>query len=135
MKGGGQGCTCLCAMKKEDFHVGQKVWVYLTNNAARWIKPEERIQEWEVVSVGRKYITVARNRGGSEVRFNADEGFLQENPGGGIGYVLFLTEADLRRELWREELRNEMLSGYHEVLTRLSDQDLQAVSDIFRKYR
>ncbi len=80
MKGGGK----VKSMKKEDFHVGQKVWVYLTRNAARWMKPEERIQEWEVVSVGRKYITVARSRGGSEVRFNADEGFRQENPGGAL---------------------------------------------------
>ena len=43
-------------MKKEDFKVGQTVWIYPIGNAARDVKAEEeRIEEWEVVTIGRKF--------------------------------------------------------------------------------
>ena len=45
--------------KKEDFTKGQTVFIYMVGNAARCCKPgiESRIQEWEVKTVGSKYIT------------------------------------------------------------------------------
>ena len=44
-------------MKKEGFKVGQTVYVYLIGDAARRKKTDEkRIEEWEVISIGRKYI-------------------------------------------------------------------------------
>ena len=61
-------------MKKEDFYKGQTVWVYLIGNAARGKKTtEERIQEWEVVKVGRKYITAKPKSGGWEQRFDIEK--------------------------------------------------------------
>ena len=51
-------------MRKEDFKKGQAVWLYLVGNAARGKKDkEERIKEYEVISVGRKYITVQPKTG------------------------------------------------------------------------
>ena len=44
-------------MEREDFHKGQKVCVYLIGNAAiRKKTDEERIKEWTVSSIGRRYI-------------------------------------------------------------------------------
>lgn len=101
---------------------------------------EERIEEWGVVSVGRKYITArsARNKIGREVRFDADNDFIQDDPNGSVDYILSLSEEDLRRDLWRDEARHkilDMMSGYQDVLARLSDQDLRIVLDIFHKYQ
>ena len=50
-------------MEKKDFYKGQTVWVYLVGNAAlRCPSQEKRVQEWEVLSIGRKYITCCPKR-------------------------------------------------------------------------
>lgn len=46
--------------KRDDFQKGQTVYVYVVGDAAKYCAPgiENRIQEWEVKTVGTKYITV-----------------------------------------------------------------------------
>lgn len=127
-------------MKKEDFHKGQKVWVYLIGNAARRKKTvEERIQEWEVVSVGRKYIT-ARPKGmisGCETKFEIENDFRQVYQYGCADYVLYLQKEDILHDIWRSKTSTyiKKCCGFgSSVVGQMSDKDLQAVSDIFKKY-
>ena len=63
-------------MKKEEFKKGQTVWVYLIGNAARRVTEDNRIQEWEVKSVGRKYLTAGPKDGrGWDAKFSMEEDF------------------------------------------------------------
>lgn len=126
-------------MKKEDFHKGKTVWVYLTGNAARGKKTtEERIQEWEVVSVGRKYI-IARPKGMKEwwnVKFDITNNFRQDTIFT-ADYELYLAKEDILHDVWRENTRSyirEFATSTIESLNYLSDEDLLTVSEIFRKY-
>ena len=47
-------------MDIKDFKVGQNVFVRLTGNASRGKKGDELIEEWEIISVGRKLIKAKR---------------------------------------------------------------------------
>lgn len=51
-------------MNIKDFKVGQTVYVELTGNASRGKTPEQFIEEWEVTSVGRKYIKACKKESG-----------------------------------------------------------------------
>lgn len=48
----------------KDFKVGQTVYVELTGNASRGKTAEHCIEEWEITSVGRKYIRAGRKSDG-----------------------------------------------------------------------
>lgn len=48
----------------KDFKVGQTVYVELTGNASRGKTAEQCIEEWEITSVGRKYIRAGRKSDG-----------------------------------------------------------------------
>lgn len=47
-------------MNIKDFKAGQTVYVELTGNASRGKAPEQCIEEWEIIYVGRKYIEAGR---------------------------------------------------------------------------
>ena len=47
-------------MNIKDFEVGQTVYVELIGDASRGRTAEERIEEWEITSVGRKYIKAGK---------------------------------------------------------------------------
>ncbi|OUQ46220.1 hypothetical protein B5E64_05530 [Drancourtella sp. An12] len=95
-------------MKKEEFKKGQTVWVYLIGNAARRVTEDNRIQEWEVKSVGRKYLTAGPKDGrGWDAKFSMEEDFCN------VGepcedYKLFFTKEDLLAELEAESLRKQI---------------------------
>lgn len=127
-------------MRKEDFHKGQTVWVYLTGNAARGKNTtEERIQEWEVVSVGRKYIT-ARPKGTGlwlDTKFDIKNNFQQVYTYGCADYVLYLSKEDVLQDVWRSQTREYIrrcARWESLIIGIMSDEDLQTVSEIFRKY-
>ena len=64
--------------KKEDFTKGQTVFIYMVGNAARCCKPgiESRIQEWEVKTVGSKYITAVEKKCSfREAKFSIENDF------------------------------------------------------------
>lgn len=126
-------------MKKEDFYKGQTVWVYLTGNAARGRKTtEERIQEWEVVTVGRKYIT-ARPKSvyGWEQKFDIENNFRHVYDRGTEDYVLYLTKEEIYEQIERNKCR-EYIENFcrweRRNLQKLSDDDLHAVVEIFQRY-
>lgn len=53
-------------MNIKDFKVGQTVYVQLTGNAAK--RSSECIEEWEITSVGRKYIKAGKPYNGQKAR-------------------------------------------------------------------
>lgn len=57
-------------MDIKDFKVGQTVYVELTGNASRGKSPEQCIEEWEITSVGRKYIEASK-KGSDLISFKA----------------------------------------------------------------
>ena len=125
-------------MKKEDFYKGQTVWVYLVGNAARGRKTtEERIQEWEVLKVGRKYITAKSKSGGWEQRFDIENNFRHVYTYGTSDYELYLTKEEIYEEIERSN-RIEHIKQFcrweRRNLNKMSDDDLLAVVDIFKKY-
>ena len=125
-------------MKREDFHKGQTVYVYLVGNAARYKKTiEERIEKWTVVSVGRKYLTAKNEHGFGEERFDMENDFRHVHTYGSASYILYLSEEDLRLGLWREKTINsiqECTNWSNRILNKLSDEELKTVYDIFSKY-
>ena len=125
-------------MRKEDFHKGQTVWVYLIGNAARGRKTtEELIQEWEVLKVGRKYITAKSKSGGWEQRFDIENNFRHVYTYGTSDYELYLTKEEIYEEIERSN-RIEHIKQFcrweRRNLNKMSDDDLLAVVEIFKKY-
>ena len=125
-------------MRKEDFHKGQTVWVYLIGNAARARKTtEERIQEWEIIKVGRKYITAKPKSGGWEQRFDIENNFRHVYTYGTSDYELHLTEEEIYENVEREN-RIEYIERFCRTgrrnLCKLSDGELIAVIEIFKQY-
>ena len=120
-------------MKREDFHKGQTVWVYLVGNAARYKKTdEERIEKWVVSSIGKKYLTAERGDYGWEIKFDMENNFRQVT-NLCRDYILYLTEEDLRLDLWRSRTRRKIKDD-NTILWKLSDEELKTVYDIFSKY-
>lgn len=65
-------------MNIKDFKVGQTVYVELTGNASRGKTPEQCIEEWEIASVGRKYIKAGKRSDGRiwvEITFEYRENY------------------------------------------------------------
>lgn len=125
-------------MKKEDFYKGQTVWVYLTENAARGRKTtEERIQEWEVLKVGRKYITAKPKVGGWEQRFDIENNFRHVYTYGISDYELHLTKEEIYEEIERSnriEYIEQFCRRERRNLNKMYDDDLLVVVEIFKKY-
>ena len=125
-------------MKKEDFYKGQTVWVYLTGNAARGRKTtEERIQEWEVLKVGRKYITAKPKVGGCEQRFDIENNFQHVYTYGTSDYELYLTKEEIYEKierLNRIEYIEQFCRWERRNLSKMSYDVLLAVVEIFKKY-
>lgn len=89
-------------MTKSDFQKGQTVYLFIVqgSNAYRYVKDKpfvERIVPATVVSVGKKYISVAPTKypNGEKIRFNVEENFNQEVTAGSIDYRLFLSAQEI----------------------------------------
>lgn len=125
-------------MKKEDFYKGQTVWVYLIGNAARGRKTtEERIQEWEIIKVGRKYITAKPKNGGWEQRFDIENNFRHVYTYGISDYELHLTKEEIYEEIERSnriEYIEQFCRRERRNLNKMYDDDLLVVVEIFKKY-
>ena len=128
----------MIALRKEDFHKGQTVWVYLIGNVARGRKTtEERIQEWEIIKVGRKYITAKPKNGGWEQRFDIENNFRHVYTYGTSDYELYLTKEEIYEKierLNRIEYIEQFCRWERRNLSKMSYDDLLAVVEIFKKY-
>ena len=126
--------------KKEDFSKGQTVFIYVVGNAARYCKPgiENRIQEWEVKTVGSKYITAVNKKCSfREAKFSIENDFRQACERGPADYILFLTKEEIYRMHQRSVLRISIIDAlkYGSILGEMEMEDLQAIARIIEKYK
>lgn len=107
-------------MKKEDFKVGNKVYLKIiagSNRAWRLKNKETTIDDWiveaEVVSVGRKYITVKLDdRGFHTEKFDITNGFRHYYNIGGADYNLLLSKEGVYEEEERKSLYSNIKDMY-----------------------
>lgn len=100
-------------MNIKDFKVGQTVYVELTGNASIGKTAEQCIEEWEITSVGRKYIKAGRKSDGRiwgettfEYRENYDR-FVQKTDYC-ADYILYKTRKEIERKFEKSKLLNEV---------------------------
>lgn len=95
-------------MNIKDFKVGQTVYVELTGNASRGKTAEQCIEEWEITSVGRKYIKAGKRSGGKiwgEITFEYRENYKRfvEKTDCCVDYILYLTRQEIEEK--QEKIR------------------------------
>lgn len=103
-------------MNIKDFKVGQTVWVKLTGNASRGKSGNDLIEEWEVVTVGKKYIYAKRKGFGfchiekfEKREYGYSEKIVQKTDYC-VDYILYPSKKELEEEIEREELSGEISS-------------------------
>lgn len=115
-------------MKKEDFKVGQTVYLRLTGNAARGRTGDDLIREAKVVSVGRKYITVSSGYYG-EVKFDLEN--FREKTNSCIDYELFLTKQDIFDDIEKNELAR-LIAKKADLYYKLKEYPIETLREIKR---
>lgn len=97
-------------MDVKDFNVGQTVYIELTGNASRGKSGNSLIEEWEIVSVGRKLIK-AKRKGWKdyfaetfEKRENGYNGRFVQKTDCSVNYVLYADRREIEEEFERKEL-------------------------------
>ncbi len=126
-------------MERRDFYKGQIVWIYLIGNAARGCKTlEECIQAWEVVAVGRKYVTVKKRDGSWEVKFDFTNNCRQACTYGVPDYVLYLHKEDILQEIHRSQLIKNIRQTFrweNRTADKMALKDLETIDAILQKYK
>lgn len=100
-------------MNIKDFKAGQTVYVELTGNASRGKTPEQCIEEWEVSSVGRKYIKARKRSDGriwGERTFEYRENYKRfvEKTDCCVDYILYLTRQEIEEKHEKSRLFREI---------------------------
>ncbi|MFG6393821.1 MAG: hypothetical protein K1W24_06500 [Lachnospiraceae bacterium] len=100
-------------MEIRDFKAGQTVYIELTGNASRGKTPEQCIEEWEITSVGRKYIKAGRRFNGTiwrETKFEYRENYgkFVQKTDCCIDYILYTTRQEIEERIERDKLFNEI---------------------------
>ena len=121
-------------MQKEDFKVGQTVYLL----EQRFAEFEYRgiqgfIKEAKVLTVGRKYITVHHH---VPIKFDITEEF-REVTDFSPTFRLYLSKEDILNEFKRKEIIKEVHESTRYsggLLKRMTDDDLQTILNIIRKY-
>lgn len=100
-------------MNIKDFKAGQTVYVELTGNASRGKTPEQCIEEWEITSVGRKYIKACKKQSGifrfeTTFEYNDCDGRFEEKTDYCINYVIYLTRHEIEEKQEKSRLFQEI---------------------------
>lgn len=97
-------------MDIKDFKVGQIVYIRLTGNASRGKSEDALIEEWEIVSVGRKLIK-AKRKGWSdacavtfEKREHGYRNMFIEKTDICVNFILYGSKKEIEDELEHEKL-------------------------------
>lgn len=116
-------------MTKKDFSVGQEVYLLTLGNG----KNADKIKKGEVIKIGRRYIRV--RLGERKLAFDMFE--HSENSSAYTPYweyKLFLSEEEANRDVERTDLiRTVIGSGIHQLVNRLTDDELHTVKEIFER--
>lgn len=123
-------------MKKEDFKPGQTAYLLETRfhqYAFRTI--EGRIREAQVLSVGRKYITVDYY---GKFRFDINNGFRDVSKDG-PRWRLYHSKEEIMKEFRRNEMKLKIAHSLghinSKVLNKLTDDELQTIFDIIENHK
>lgn len=100
-------------MNIKDFKVGQTVYVELTGNESRGKKPEQCIEEWEITSVGRKYIKAKKkgyDRLFGESTFEYRENYKRfvQKTDCCVDYILYPTRQEIEEKQEKSRLFQEI---------------------------
>lgn len=123
-------------MEIKDFKVGQRVYIQLTNNAARGKDKDKLIEEWEVTKVGRKFVTV--KNGYMEYQFyKHDSDFykncLVQKTDYSPNYLLYDSMETIKAEWLRAKRETEVERFIrYSNLSKLSDSELETIYNIIK---
>lgn len=100
-------------MNIKDFKVGQAVYVELTGNASRGKTQERCIEEWEITSVGRKYIKAGKRSDGRiwvEITFEYRDTYKRfvEKTNRCVDYILYTTRQEIEEKHEKNRLFREI---------------------------
>lgn len=127
-------------MNIKDFKVGQTVYVELTGDASRGKEPEQCIEEWEITSVGRKYIKAGKRHEEYgifrettfEYRDNYNKFFQKTNCC--VDYILYLTRQEIEEKHEKSRLFREIEERFRYGSQRdISLEQLRAIDNILRE--
>jgi len=126
-------------MEIKDFKVGQKVLVKIVGNEARHRKPENLIEEWEIIQVGRKYITAKSLDSFGQCQFEKSTatscyGRFVQKTDYCVDYIMYMDMQDIKNEEKRRE-KEKIITGYFRsryYLPKLSDSELETIYDIIK---
>lgn len=126
-------------MNIKDFKIGQTVWVELTGNASRGKTVEQCIEEWEITSVGRKYIKACKKESGmfrfeTTFEYNDCDGRFEEKTDYCINYVMYLTRQEIEEKHEKNRLFREIEQRFRYGSQRdVSLGQLRAIHEILEK--
>lgn len=127
-------------MNIKDFKVGQTVYVELTGNASRGKTAEQCIEEWEITSVGRKYIKAGRKSDGriwgeTTFEYNDCYGRFVQKTDYCVDYILYETKEELERKFEKTKLLNEVESFFRDWSKpkNLSIEQLKRIKEILEE--
>lgn len=124
-------------MSIKDFKVGQTVYVELTGNASRGKTAEQCIEEWEITSVGRKYIKACKKRNDAfrfETTFEWRDSYKRfvQKTDYCVDYILYATRQELERKFEKAKLLDDVESFFRGLgkPKNLSIEQLKRIKDI-----
>lgn len=126
-------------MNIKDFKVGQTVYVELTGNASRGKTPEQCIEEWEITSVGRKYIKACEKQSGTfrfetTFEYNDCDGRFEEKTNYCVDYILYTTKREIEEKHEKIRLFREIEQRFSYGSQRdISLEQLRAIDNILRE--
>lgn len=127
-------------MNIKDFKVGQTVYVELTGNASRGKTAEQCIDEWEITSVGRKYVKAGRCSDGTiwgETTFEYRENYgrFVQKTNYSIDYIIYETRQEIERKFEKSKLLNEVETFFRDwgKPKNLSIEQLKRIKEILEE--
>lgn len=127
-------------MDIKDFKVGQIVFIRLVGNASRGKSGDALIEEWEIVSVGRKLIKAKRKGLGDWAVVTFEKGnygwndrFIEKTDCC-VDYVMFANRKEIEDEFERERLLafvSEYFRGYGEK--KISLENLRKIAELIKE--
>lgn len=124
-------------MNIKDFKVGQTVYIELTGNASRGRMPEQCIEEWEITSVGRKYIKAGRKSddgiwGERTFEYRENYGRFVEKTDCCVNYILYLKRKEIEEKHEKSRLIDEVGAFFRDWSKpkKLSIEQLKRIKEI-----
>lgn len=117
-------------MKREDFHVGQTVYLFRIRDYYSESTIEKRIVETNVIAVGRKYLTVDY---WGRMSFDMTNDFCEKSiysP----SYELYLSKEDIYQAVKTKRLRVIVRNKLEDTLSKIPLEGLQDILEVLEKY-